>query len=368
MDDANTKAWFIGLENDFAKTRGGVQICTYEYHAMLERCGLSLQHWLFSPDQALKAKLRRRLIRKPFPHIVPQSFLNDLRRAYVRKPPTVIFFNRVNLAPLALELRKEFKAGKFVLLSHGLMIMDELHSNDAAKKAKWLGKVLLEEKAQRAAFDLVFTLTQEECALESWLGSTRTVWIPRVVTSTPLKWNPKDGRVGFVGTLDHPPTQQALAAILMALDATNLPANFRLRIVGRPEHLGNAFASAHSFIEYLGPLSDADLEREAATWCCFAHPLFAFARGCSTKLAVALGWEIPILATPSGLRGYELQDGVIPVELNAMAFAKRLVFLSRLENVASVKEEIHKAAHSSPTCELVAERATTELRRLGLNL
>ena len=291
MDDAKPEAWFLGLENDFAKTKGGVQICTREYFEMLEQCGLSLQQWLFSPDQSLTAKLRRRLKRKPFPSIVPPAFLSELRRAYAERPPAVMFFNRVNLAPLAMELRKEFEVSKFVLLSHGLMIMDELHAHDAAHKAKWLGKILLEEKAQCTAFDLVFTLTQEECALESWLGAPRAFWIPRIVTTAPLKWSPVERRVGFVGTFDHPPTRQALAAVLNVLDAMQLPADFRLRIVGRPEPLGNAFASARTYIDYLGPLSDVDLEREASTWCCFAHPLFAFARGCSTKLAAALGWK-----------------------------------------------------------------------------
>jgi hypothetical protein len=329
---------------------------------------LSLQQWLFSPDQSLTAKLRRRLKRKPFPSIVPPAFLSELRRAYAESPPDVIFFNRVNLAPLALGLRKEFKASKFVLLSHGLMIMDELHGHYAAGKANWLGKILLEEKAQRTAFDLVFTLTQEECALENWLGTPRAAWIPRIITSAPLEWSPKDGRVGFVGTLDPPPTQQALKAVVRESAAMNLPFDFQLRIVGKPEQLGWAFATAHTFIDYLGPLSDADMEREAASWCCFAHPLFAFARGCSTKLATALGWEIPVLATPAGLRGYEWQKGVIPVERNAMDFARHLIFLSRLENAVPVKDEIQAAARSSPSRKLILEKAAVELRKLGLNL
>ena len=368
MDDKKADAWFLGLENDFAETKGGVQICTQEFYAMLERCGLGLQRRLFSPDQTMKAKLRRRLFRKPFPDIVPQCFLNDLRSAYAEKPPAAIFFNRVNLAPLALELRKEFTASRFILLSHGLMIMDELHGHEAAYRAKWLGKILLEEKAQRAAFDLVFTLTQEECALEHWLGTPRAAWFPRVVSRAPLNWNPKCGRVGFVGTLDHPPTHQALEAILNALEAANLPVDFRLRIVGGPERLGSVFASAHTFIDYLGPLSDADLEREAATWCCFAHPLFAFARGCSTKLASALGWEIPVLATPQGLRGYVWESGVIPNESTPHTFANSLVCLSRLENATKLRVDIQMAAHTSPSLEFVAERALAELRKLGLNL
>ena len=335
---------------------------------MLVKCGFNLQQYLFSPDQSIMAKLRRRLERKPFPHIVPPAFLNELRQAYAVNPPAFIFFNRVNLAPLAMKLRMEFRTSKFVLLSHGLMIMDELHGQDAVRNAKWLGKILLEEKAQRAAFDLAFTLTQEECALESWLGTPEAVWIPRVVGRSPLKWSPQDGRVGFVGTLDHPPTQQALAAVLKELDAQNLPNNFQIRVVGRPEHLGRAIASAHPYVDYLGPLTDAELQREAATWGCFAHPLFAFARGCSTKLAVALGWEIPVLATPPGLRGYQWKNGTIPTEPNAPAYARRLVEQSRLEIARLGKSEIIKVAHSGPDCESVAARAAEAMRKLGSNL
>src|SRR5487761_2580135 len=107
MDKVKQKAWFLGLENDFSTTKGGVQICTQEYYAMLVKCGFNLQQYLFSPDQSIMAKLRRRLERKPFPHIVPPAFLNELRQAYAVNPPAFIFFNRVNLAPLAMKLRME---------------------------------------------------------------------------------------------------------------------------------------------------------------------------------------------------------------------------------------------------------------------
>ena len=61
----------------------------------------------------------------------------------------------------------------------------------------------------------------------------------------------------------------------------------------------------------LGPLDDADLRGEAGSWNCFINPLFCLSRGCSTKLATALSWEIPVVTTSFGRRGYVWNDGTL---------------------------------------------------------
>jgi hypothetical protein len=57
----------------------------------------------------------------------------------------------------------------------------------------------------------------------------------------------------------------------------------------------------------------AELRREAETWCCFVHPLFVNAKGCSTKLATALGWRLPVATTTIGARGYSWDENLIPL-------------------------------------------------------
>jgi hypothetical protein len=72
-------------------------------------------------------------------------------------------------------------------------------------------------------------------------------------------------------------------------------------------------ARRHGFVDYLGPLNDDALRAEAATWCCFVNPIFVYSKGCSTKLAVALGWGLPIATTRYGARGYLWDEGAIPL-------------------------------------------------------
>ena len=118
-----------------------------------------------------------------------------------------------------------------------------------------------------------------------------------------LDADPVDQRVGCVSTLDHPPNHQGLAEVLQALSSRASP-GFRFRLVGAPQKIGVALMRQFPFVEYLGALSNSQLRSEAATWCCFVHPLFVYAKGCSTKLAVALGWQLPIATTVYGARGY----------------------------------------------------------------
>ncbi|MEO7297102.1 MAG: glycosyltransferase [Verrucomicrobiota bacterium] len=265
-----------------------------------------------------------------------------------------------------MKLRERFADSKFVLLSHGLMIMDELHDEKNVNSSGWLGKILLEEKAQRKVFDLVFTLTEEECALEKWLGTPQTCWVPRTVEPSVLEWNPIGGRVGFVGTLDHPPNRQALVAVLNQLRHLKLPSEFQLHIVGRPADVGRSLADIYPFVRYLGALNDDDLRKEAATWCCFAHPLFAFARGCSTKLAVALAWQIPILATPTGVRGYKWNRGKLPLESTPEHFAKHLVSLSDPQLAAREREQVRTVAGSIANTDTIIAEVVSALRSIGV--
>ena len=53
---------------------------------------------------------------------------------------------------------------------------------------------------------------------------------------------PVEGRVGFVGTLSHPPSRHALELVLEELKNLKPAAPFEFRIVGSPRDLGEIAA------------------------------------------------------------------------------------------------------------------------------
>ena len=61
-------------------------------------------------------------------------------------------------------------------------------------------------------------------------------------------------------------------------------------------------------VEVVGALDDAALTVEAETWTAFLHPIYCLSRGAS-KLALGLSWEIPVVTTPYGRRGYVWEEG-----------------------------------------------------------
>src|SRR5207248_2611035 len=97
-----------------------------------------------------------------------------------------------------------------------------------------------------------------------------------------------------------------------------------------------------------GPLSDHDLEREAATWSAFVHPLFCWARGCSTKLALALAWQLPIATTRAGARGYTWRDGTLPMADAPEAFARLASELVNPAAASRARQHVAAIARSSP--------------------
>jgi hypothetical protein len=171
-------------------------------------------------------------------------------------------------------------------------------------------------------------------------------------------------RVGFVGTLDHPPTHEGLALMLPQLAKIATP-GIRVRLVGGPAHLGRLWQERFPLVEYLGQLDEDGLEREAATWACFAQPLFCYARGCSTKLATAIGWRIPVVTTPAGCRGYvwteggpELVDTPAGVAMAVATLASDATARDR------ARAAVERAALTAPTAADVAMVIRHSLRHL----
>lgn len=127
-----------------------------------------------------------------------------------------------------------------------------------------------------------------------------------------------------------------------------------LRIIGAPSEEGKILSDKYNFVNYLGELCDDELRADASTWSLFLHPVFCYAMGCSTKLAVAIGWEIPILTTTAGIRGYIWEEGKLPIEDTPEQFAKSAIEKSEPKFSKDIKDEVTNVKNSSPDMDLIA--------------
>jgi glycosyltransferase involved in cell wall biosynthesis len=352
---------------------GGVQICTQEYMDTLRAAGYPLEVVPYESDRRPLTRLRRLLRPRPYQDLLPPDLhgrIIDGCRGGVR----YVFLNQVELAPLAELLRARLPGCPVVLLSHGLESVDYLHFLRAeglgapfarltAHGIANLGRKLVAECRHRRHLDLVFTLAPFEAEIERWLGARRVDWLPRTVEPRPVGWSPGAGRLGFVGTFNHPPNAEGLALVLRSLAKATGP-NFRVRVVGGPPDAAREVVANYSFADYLGPLGDDELRREAATWDCFLHPLFCYARGCSTKLAIALGWGVPVVTTPAGARGYTWREGSLPMAETPEAFASQALRLLDGDASRSAAREVAAVARTSPTFDEVAAKARAALDSL----
>jgi glycosyltransferase involved in cell wall biosynthesis len=148
-------------------------------------------------------------------------------------------------------------------------------------------------------------------------------FLPRRLYADFLDQQPIIGRVGFVGRLDHPPNLQGLTLLLEALTKQGQHPDFRL--VGAPVKYGKALQQRFSFVQYLGELSDMDLENELSTWAFFTNPVWWYSTGASTKLARAISWGLPIISSTAGRRGYEWKAGALLMAETPAAMAEQLI-------------------------------------------
>lgn len=139
--------------------------------------------------------------------------------------------------------------------------------------------------------------------------------------------------------------------------ATIADPDLRFRLVGRPAEAGRKLARSFPFVEYVGALDDQALRREAATWCCFAHPLFVYAKGCSTKLAIGLGWGLPIATTEYGVRGYQWDASLMRLSGTPAELALAVVERSRSEQFPLFQQQTLKIVAQTPSLETVAQNA-----------
>jgi hypothetical protein len=266
---------------------------------------------------------RRNASRGALPAREPRDFAERIALAFATSG-TKHVFHAMNTFPAILrDIDRRFPDVRQILLSHGAEAIDfcieqglrreaRTENRSRATAERMLGRALLDQLEQRRHLDAVVTLAPLDAEIERWLGARNVLSIPRTISCDRLVLRPVDGRVGCVATLDHPPNFSGLTRLLDALDGKT-PTSFRLRLVGGPASCGATLARRHGFVDHLGPLNDDALRAEAATWCCFVNPIFVYSKGCSTKLAVALGWGLPIATTRYGARGYLWDEGAIPL-------------------------------------------------------
>jgi hypothetical protein len=365
-----------------AGSGGGVQMCTREYFSVLEACGFELTTCVYTRDRRLRTRLRNRLLDLVYvPYWLP-AFPAEVAELVQHTSADVIFLNQVAVAPLVFELRKRLGSGiRLILLSHGLESADYVHelqggnafpkvigAANRRKSTRRLGRQLLHEARQRAELDFVFTLSPFETELERWLGAKGVDWLPRTASGhSALTWHPVLGRFGYVGTLDHPPNYAGLRLILDEV-ARHSITGLDIRIVGGPAKVGNTLAEKYEFVTYLGNLSDSLLEAEATTWTALLHPLFCWARGCSTKLAVALAWRLPIITTRPGCRGYVWRTGKLPLAATSCEFVQLMREASNLEHAAQMQSEVARISSTMPTIAEVAASVNRCLEAANLTV
>ena len=71
--------------------------------------------------------------------------------------------------------------------------------------------------------------------------------------------------------------------------------------------------------------------------------------GCSTKMGVAIGWEIPVVTTSMGCRGYKWHEGTMPIADMPESLATLALQLGDPEHASRAQLEMRKVRSSSPT-------------------
>jgi len=358
------RAIFITHYQHIGEGQGGVQRCTAEYLDTIEAMGFSIEIVRINNDQRFDTKVLRRLNSSPYFRPVAQA---DLARAcQAAQQADIVFLNQVTLCAIAEPIKNVVGSTvPIIALSHGCEITDLLHLARLHRKLPLSGRlhptpkqalaqVLADEIAARPHIDGVIALSEYDAQTETWLGAIRTTWLPRTVKPQPLAWSPLLGRFGFVGTLDHAPNLEGLVQVLDEIERQKAN-QLSVRIVGAPPRIGQWLAECYASVTYLGALNDADLTKEASSWNAFLNPIFCQARGCSTKLAMALNWQIPILTTSIGRRGYRWSEGSVVEAEHPRTYVEAMIHAQADEaNAQNLQHNVRVASMASPTLTEVA--------------
>lgn len=366
------RALFVANRNALSEEIGGVQVYTRELLQTLGLAGFDLSIVQYEPDQRFVTKLRRRIRPRPYENVIPPDLAGQVAAELQKTGAEFIFLNGVDLAGLAKSLRNLGLQGKarIVLFSYGLRSVDYLHTarmrgDLGNSSALTLGRHLFAEMESRQIFDAVFCLAEFEAEIERWLGARQVDWLPRTIPqSEALDWQPQPDRVGCVSTVDHWPNREGIILFMEQFQKI-APPHVRVRLVGSPQAHGEELARRFPALDFLGRLDESALRKEAATWSCFVHPLFFYACGSSTKLAVALGWQIPVVTTSAGRRGYVWREGSIPIAESPGELTRLALQHLEPETARAARDQIRGVVGSSPSLADVAAKLRRTLDLLN---
>ncbi len=307
-------------ESLYSEITGGVQLCSQEFHNIIQgtpEINLKDYYIPYTKNIFQRIQIRGGMenysvfdINKEAPALLSHITQNNIG---------IVFINMATTVRFAKPIRQKFgDKVKIILLSHGNQSCDFLHLitkpfNKPSPFKKWrdkmrLGKLIVTEAEYRVQWlDGVVTLSETEKQIENWFGAKKTSFLPRKLYKDFLLRESVPGRIGFVGRLDHPPNYQGIVIFLEEL--AKREHSLQIRLVGAPPSFGMKIKKQFPFVEYLGELSDKDLEKEVTGWAFFLNPVWWYSTGASTKLARAISWGLPIITTTAGMRGYEWKKG-----------------------------------------------------------
>lgn len=342
-----------------AEIPGGVQICSQEFLKIIQETVDELSFFEVRYTRSLIFRICYKFNLDNYQGYNTDLYIDTLKETILKKKITHVFINKSELIRFAKAIKKYNipNPPRVIIMSHGNESGDLL--GDIAREhpryrgfLKFtsilkLGLTLYTESRYRRQFvDLVCTMSEEENSIERWLGINKTFFIPRVINQQPGKHrSPIKGRLGYVGTLSHSPNLSAIKQLCEALIKKELSPE--IRIVGQPVSIGRELEKEYVFIRYLGPLTESELTEEIKSWSFFINPIFNYSRGASMKLAKAIEWELPVITTQAGRRGYLWKKGnLIETENNPESFIEAIErytsedtnYTDLVEGIITIKE------------------------------
>lgn len=356
-----------------AKIVGGVQICTQQYLEIIKQAANEVHFFEVGFSRSLVFRVLHKLNLDAYLSYKTNTYKNRLLALIAEKQITHVFINKAELIKFSETIKSASQqiVPKIIIMSHGNESGDFL-GDLAGKKARFNGlskyfgifklglSVYLESWYRERYVDLVCTMSEEEMAIEKWLGINNPIFIPRLIDrNLHVERSPLQNVFGWVGTLNHSPNINALYDLSEKISNANIQPE--IRIVGAPKAIGEQLASKYTFIKYLGPLTEDQLLRETQEWSFFLNPIFKYSRGASMKLGKAIEWEIPIITTIAGKRGYFFgKEQLITCDNTPVSMTKTIT--EQLDISTSEYQEhivnIRKIKQSSPT----AQEIGTQLR------
>lgn len=365
----NLRSLFITNKHDLMSNRpGGVQICSNEYLSAVKEFSGDVEIKFVDVATDAKSRISRRLFRKSYNLYSVKNYESEIKQTLIGKNFDIVFINKLELMGFARIVADSTHA-PIVLLSHGADSGDMLHEVTSgaqnyrapllSTKANELGQTLIAERRFRMSVGRerckFVVMSEEEAVFERWLGAQEPFVFPRIINPDPIDWSPHNDKIGFIGTLNHPPNIDALAAISEDLATRNT--KVKIEVIGGPAGVGSEFQRRHPNVVYCGALSEAAARQRMSTWSLFLNPVFWLSRGASMKLKTALELGIPAITTRSGRRGYVLPDDVVAQSPdNLDSFCREVCNL--MSEPARLKELRTKLVHENtayPTFHSVAK-------------